>query len=205
MINACAYCYQQPLALTGSGDRTIKIWDANNGAQRGKMSCSSGIYSLDIAQSDSVAVSGHRDGTLRFWNIRDNQLIHEIRGVHDDLISSVCYLPMDNGNKVVTSSRDHTIKVIDIRTLKVLNTYENENYYNSNDTSQIGVSPSGRYIALGSKNGKLIIMDILKDEGVVENIFDKQHHSCAIVSVDWSRRTSRIASVDTKGNLLVWN
>lgn len=119
------------------------------------------------------------------------------------MISSAVYLPMDNGNKVVTSSRDHTIKVIDIRMYKVLNTYENENYYNSNDTSQIGVSPSGRYLALGSKNGKLIIMDILKDEGVVDNIFDK--HSCAIVSVDWSRRTSCIASVDTKGNLLVWN
>lgn len=71
-INSCAFCYSQPLAITGSGDRTLKVWDANNGSQKGKMGCASGIYSIDIAMSDSVVASGHRDGALRFWSIRDN-------------------------------------------------------------------------------------------------------------------------------------
>ena len=123
------------------------------------MGCASGIYSLDIAMSDSVAASGHRDGSLRFWSIRDNTLIHEIKKVHDDLVSSVNYLPCD-GNTIVSSSRDHTVKIVDIRMLKVLSSFENEEYYNTTDTSQIGVSPMGQYLALGSKNGKLVILDI---------------------------------------------
>lgn len=202
-INACAFCYSQPLALTASSDRTIKVWDANSGSQKGKMGCSSGIYSLDIAMSDSIAGSGHRDGSLRFWSIRDNTLIHEVKGVHDDVVSSINYMPYDS-NTVVTSSRDHTVKLVDVRMLKVVKTYEHENYYNTSDTSQIGVSPAGRYLALGSKNGKLIVID-LQREGAVEDSFDKQHQGCPIVSVDWSRRTSRLASVDQKGNIFVWS
>lgn len=71
-INACVFCFSQSLALTGSGDRTIKVWDASLGQQKGKMSCASGIFSLDIALSDSVVASGHRDGGVRFWSIRDH-------------------------------------------------------------------------------------------------------------------------------------
>ena len=63
----------------------------------------------------------------------------------------------------------------------------------------------GRWVALGSKNGKLIIMDIEKRSGEVEEIFDKPHAGHQIVSVDWSRRTSKVASVDNKGNLVVWS
>ena len=124
--------------------------------------------------SDSVAASGHRDGSVKFWSIRDHTLLHEVKNVHDDVVSSVNYMPYD-GNTLITSSKDHTVKLVDIRMLKVLQTYENEHYYNTSDTSQIGVSPAGRYLALGSKNGKLSIMDIQKDKGTggVEDIFVK--------------------------------
>jgi WD40 repeat protein len=59
------------------------------------MSCTSGIFSLDISMSDSIVASGHRDGALRFWNIKDSKLVHEIKNVHDDLVSSISYMPND--------------------------------------------------------------------------------------------------------------
>ena len=156
--------------------------------------------------SDSVAATGHRDGGVRLWSIRDSKLIQEIRGVHDSLVSSCQYNPGD-GNQLITSSRDQTVKLIDLRNYKVLATYENDQYYTTQDTSQIGVSPLGRWVALGSKNGKLIIMDIEKDgrAGVLEDTFEGQHAGHQIVSVDWSRRTSKVATVDNKGDLVVWS
>ena len=95
-INACSFCFSHPYALTGSSDRTIKIWDYSTGREHGRLACTSGVYCLDIAISDSICVSGHRDGHLRLWNIRDNIMIKEIKGLHDDLISSVNYLPNEN-------------------------------------------------------------------------------------------------------------
>ena len=206
MINACSFCFSQPLALTAGSDRMIKIWDINTAVSKGKMGCSSGAYCMDVAMSDSVVASGHRDGAVRLWNIRDSKMIHEIRAVHDSLVSSCQYFPGD-GNKLITASRDQTVKMIDLRMLKVVASYESESYYTTSDTSQIGISPMGRWVALGSKNGKLIIMDIEKDgkAGVVEDVFEKHHAGHQIVSVDWSRRTSKVASVDNKGNLVVWS
>ena len=201
-INACMFCYSQPLAVTCSSDRMIKVWDSTTGVNKGKMGCASGAYSMDIAMSDSVAVTGHRDGSLKFWGIRDSKLMHEVKKVHDDLISSVNYMPNDS-NMIVTASRDHTVRVVDVRMFKVTQTLENDDYYSTSDTSQIGLSPSGRYAALGSQNGKLIIMDI--ENQSVEETFGKEHWGNQIVSVDWSKRTSKLATIDNKGMLLIWS
>lgn len=149
-----------------------------------------------------MVASGHKDGSLKLWSIKDSSLLYEIKKVHDDLISSVAYMPND-GNLLVTSSKDDTVKIVDIRMHKVLHTFENEYYYNTSDTSRIGISPAGRYLALGSKNGGLIIIDTEKQGEVVDHF--KKEHSAAIVTVDWAGRTSKIASVDQKGNLVIWS
>jgi autophagy-related protein 16-1 len=112
----------------------IKVWDVNTAVNKGKMGCSSGVYGLDVAMTDSVVATGHRDGAVRLWSIRDSKLMHEIKGVHDSIVSSCQYVPGD-GNHIVTSSRDQTIKLIDLRMFKVLATYENEFYYTTYDTS----------------------------------------------------------------------
>ena len=105
MINACSFCYSQPLALTAGSDRMIKVWDTNTGNSKGKMGCASGVYSLDVAMTDSVVASGHRDGSVKLWSIRDSKMLQEIKGVHDSVISSCQYVPGD-GNLLVTASRD---------------------------------------------------------------------------------------------------
>lgn len=68
-------------------------------------------------------------------------MMQEVKSVHDELISSCQYMPGD-GNLVVTSSRDQTVKVVDVRMFKVTQTLENENWSGSyGDNSLIGVSP----------------------------------------------------------------
>ena len=165
------------------------------------MGCASGIFSLDIAMSDSVTVSGHRDGSLKFWSIRDSRMLHEMKNIHDSSISSVQYLPGD-GNYVITSSRDQTVKLVDVRMFKVAQTYENELWSCYCETSAVGISPRGKYLALPSRTGKMIVLN--RDNNTVEDVFDKEHKSNAIVSVDWSSRTSKVASIDTKGNVILW-
>ncbi len=76
------------MALTAGSDRMIKVWDVNSAANKGKMSCSSGVFCMDVAMSDSVVATGHRDGAVRLWSIRDSKLMHEIKGVHDNIVSS---------------------------------------------------------------------------------------------------------------------
>lgn len=60
------------------------------------MISTSGVNTIDISISDSVAASGHRDGSIRLWGIRDYKLIKEIKDIHDDSITSLKYLPDGN-------------------------------------------------------------------------------------------------------------
>jgi autophagy-related protein 16 len=68
---------------------------------------------LDNLIADSELVSGHLDGSLKFWCTKNEEKIHEMKDVHGDAITSVKLT--EDGNYVLTNSRDHTIKYIDIR------------------------------------------------------------------------------------------
>ena len=84
-----------------------------------------------------------------------------------------------------------------------MKSYECDDYINSNETNQIGVSPTGKFAALGSKNGQLIILNL--NDGEIEEIFDREH-TTSIVACDWSRRYgSKVATVDSMGYLFIWD
>lgn len=53
----------------------------------------------------------------------------------------MAYLP--DGAQILTNSRDNTLKLIDLRTLKCVTTFENENYINSCNTNSVSISPGG--------------------------------------------------------------
>lgn len=164
------------------------------------MACASSIFDLDISLSDSTVASAHRDGSVKFWSIRDHSLQREMKNLHDDTVTCVRYLP--DTNQVITNSRDNTLKIIDTRMFEVVRTIENENYTNSTDTNHIGVSPTGRYVAVGSRNGSLLVIETYS--GDVEEIFKKEH-TTAIVSCAWAKRGGgRVATIDNIGNLFLW-
>ena len=164
------------------------------------MSCASAVFDIDVSISDSTIVSAHRDGSIRFWSIRDHSMQREMKKLHDDSVTSAKYLR--DSNQVITMSRDYSIKIIDTRMFEVVRTIESDNFTNSADTNHLGVSPTGRFAAVGSKNGSLIIVDIYSGE--VEEVFEKEH-TTSIVSCDWAKRGGgKVATIDNIGNLFLW-
>jgi WD40 repeat protein len=64
------------------------------------------------------------------------------------------------------------------------------------------LSPNGKYAAAGSRNGKLVIFDLIK--GTVEEIFGNEH-TTRIAGCSWSKRGgSRVATIDSLGSLFIW-
>jgi len=187
--------------ITGSHDRTIKLWDLTKGYCTRTIFCFSSLNDLCLAPDGTLLVSGHIDHHLRFWDSKNGEVVHLMDGIHDNQITSVSLSP--DGSKVLTNSRDNTLKLVDIRTHEVIVTMKDENYRNGLNWTRACLSPDSRYAAAGSMDGSIIIWNTLN--GKTEKTISKAHES-AISACAWNTMGAQFASAGEKDKtLILWD
>ncbi len=65
------------------------MWDLARGFCQRSLVCHSSVNSVRVSLDGSLAVSGHFDGTLRFWDLRSARVANEVAGLHTQQITSV--------------------------------------------------------------------------------------------------------------------
>jgi autophagy-related protein 16 len=187
--------------ITGSHDRTIKLWDLTKGYCTRTIFCFSSLNDLCLAPDGTLLVSGHIDHHLRFWDSKNGDVVHDMEGLHDNSITSVTL--STDGTKVLTNSRDNTLKLVDIRTHEVIVTMKNENYRNGLSWTRACLSPDGRYAAAGSMDGTLVVWNTLN--GKTEKTISKAHES-AISACAWNPLGAQFASAGEKDKtVILWD
>ncbi|CAG8474153.1 5890_t:CDS:10 [Paraglomus brasilianum] len=185
--------------ITGSHDRTIKVWDLQKGY------CIRTIFSFsscnDVVLLDddgSTLASGHLDNNLRFWDVRSGKDIKEMTGIHLGQITSVSVSP--DGSKVLTSSRDNTLKIVDLRSYEVVQTLHAEGYKNGANWSRACFSPDGQFVAAGSIDGTIYYWNTTKSK--LEKT--AKEHNAAICGVSWSPQGTHLFSADKERTVCIW-
>ncbi|KAI9203824.1 WD40-repeat-containing domain protein [Polychytrium aggregatum] len=117
-------------AVTGSQDRTIKVWDLSTIADDhiAKLKTlytfqahEKDINSIAIAPNDKVFATGSQDKTAKIWSVSDGSLLGVCKG-HKRGVWCVEFSPVDQ--VLATSSGDKTIKLWSIRDFTCLKTLE---------------------------------------------------------------------------------
>uniref|UniRef100_A0A665VQX0 Autophagy-related protein 16-1-like n=1 Tax=Echeneis naucrates TaxID=173247 RepID=A0A665VQX0_ECHNA len=166
--------------VSGSYDRTLKLWDL-----RSKV-CMKTVFAgsscNDIVCTEQCVMSGHFDKKVRFWDIRAESIVREL-----ELLGRVTSLDLNHDRtELLTCSRDDLIKIIDLRSSSVRQTF----------------SPDGCYVAGGSADGALYIWNVLT--GKVDRTLDRNHNS-AINSVSWSPSGAYVVSVEKGSKAILWS
>ena len=65
------------------------MWDLSRGFQVNTFLQPSSVNAVRLTMDGTMAVSGHFDGTLRFWDLRSAKLANEVTGLHTQQITSV--------------------------------------------------------------------------------------------------------------------
>ena len=94
--------------MSGSFDRTLKIWNAADGTLLKTLSGHARYVQCVAALGDDRVVSGSCDGTARVWDCDSGECVHILRG-HSALVT--CMSVLSNEQTLVTGSFDHTLEV----------------------------------------------------------------------------------------------
>jgi len=154
-IQSISYSPDGTHVVTGSSDRTIRIWDAETGAEVGSPlkghtdSVWSVAYSPDgrriISGSGSIFGVGSTDNTIRIWDAETGAEVGSPLKGHTDSVLSVAYSP--DGRRIVSGSYDRTIRIWDAETGTEVGSPLKGH---TDSVRSVAYSPDGRRIISGS-------------------------------------------------------
>ncbi|MEV7326787.1 hypothetical protein AB0N27_01515, partial [Micromonospora sp. NPDC093244] len=102
--------------VSGSSDRTVRVWDADTGSLLAELTGHGGGVSAVAAwpgpDGQQRIVSGSSDGTVRIWD-PDTGTQLAVLSAHTAEVSSLVVLPGPNGRHRVVSAGDETVRVWD--------------------------------------------------------------------------------------------
>ncbi|XP_031567155.1 probable E3 ubiquitin ligase complex SCF subunit sconB [Actinia tenebrosa] len=138
--------------ITGSSDRTIRVWDVRSGRSIRKLKGHKG--GVRCLQFDSKKIlSGSWDMTIMVWDIVKFECLRVLYG-HKGCVSCLKF----DEHHIVSGSHDHTIRVWDI------NTWECIKVINAHDGVVMCLEFEGQYVLSGSLDKTLKLWDVETEE-----------------------------------------
>jgi len=144
-------------ALTGSWDRTLRLWDLNSGkTTRRFIGHTKDVLSVAFSADNRQIVSGSRDKKIHLWNTLGQMKYAITEDGHKEWVSCVRFSPNLQNPLIVSAGWDNLVKVWNLTQCKLrTNLVGHTGYVNT-----VTVSPDGSLCASGGKDGKAMLWDL---------------------------------------------
>ena len=204
-VLSAAYSPDGARIVTGSADKTARIWDARTGIQLAVLSGQSDrVFAAAFSPDGNRIITGSLDRTARIWDARTGVQLAVLSG-HANRVASAVYSP--DGTHVLTASWDRTAQVWDAHTgarLVQLKGHADVLY-------SAAYSPDGKHIVTASQDKTARIWDVATGAVVRVLAGHGDYVACAAYSPDGARivtasadRTARTWDADTGAPLAVF-
>ena len=182
----------------GSADKTVRVWDANSGAEvlpalRGHLD---DVRSVAFSPEGKYIASGSEDKTVRLWDTSLGiEVLPEMRG-HDGCVQSVAFSP--DGTRIVSGSTDFTAYVWNL-----IPKAEPPLIFLGHDgrVNSVAFSPNGTCIASGSDDTTIRVWDATSGGEVVPAFW----HEGEVTSLAFSPDGRYIVSGSFDTAIRIWN
>ncbi|KAL5717924.1 hypothetical protein ACHQM5_010874 [Ranunculus cassubicifolius] len=185
------------LVVSAAYDRTIKVWDLEQGYCIVTIITYSICNSLCFSMDGETICSGHVDGNLRLWSAKSGKMLSQV-AAHSHPITSICL--SQSGNIVLTSGKENLHNLFDMRSLEVCGSLKANGKGIAPNWSRSCVSADENYIAAGSSDGSVHIWSRLRKE-IVSTLREER---APILSCSWSGLGKPLASASKNGTICIW-
>ena len=194
-VNSVALSADGKLVASGSGDKTIKIWDTATGACEQTLEghgdwVTSVVFSLD----GKLVASGSDDDTIKIWDTATGACEQTLKG-HGDWVTSVVFAA--DGKLVASGSHDRTIKIWDTATGACEQTLKGHGHW----VTSVVFSADGKLVASGSDDETIKIWDTAT--GACEQTL--KGHDDSVTSVVFSADGKLVASSSYDSTIKLWD
>ncbi|XP_054651247.1 protein Atg16l2-like isoform X1 [Dunckerocampus dactyliophorus] len=194
-VTAARFSLQQ--VVTGSADRTIRLWDLQRAACVQLVEVSS--FCSDVVCSENLTISGHFDHKIRFWDTRLASCVHELEAQ-----GKVTSLDLSaDRRQLLSCCRDDGLQLLDVRRWSSQSAaFRAEGFKCGSDSTKVAISPDAGFVAAGSADGAVYVWNV--SSGNLETRLEDKH-SASISAVCWSMSGEYVVSVDKRGRAVLWS
>ncbi len=180
--------------VSGSADKTIKVWNLDTGQLRRTLfGHSDTVRSVTFSPNGQLLVSGSGDKTIKLWNVQTGELVRTLTG-HSGPVWSVVI--SGDGQTIFSGSEDNTIKIW-LSTGKLVRTLTGH----SNQVFSVALSSDGHTLASGSGDNTIKIWNVQTGK-LLRSLTG---HSNAVRSVAFSPDAEKLASSSWDKTIKVWH
>ena len=200
-VKAVAFTPDGQYVLTGSRDKTIKLWELSTGRElRTYLGHRSTVNDLVVLPGGKHFISSSADKTAKMWAIETGKLLKTFAG-HTDYLTSVAVSA--DGQYLLTAGFDWEAILWDIKSGQVLQRFKTRPDKGIGYGIDAEFSPDGRQVAFGSDNRSVFIHDRETAEERAELKPPKGYCGGCGTFVEYIG--DKILSASNKGDLKLWD
>jgi WD40 repeat protein len=195
-VTAIAFCpsFDVPMFVTGSNDRTVRIWNSDTYKTEHTLNAGCGVLAVAISKDGKMVFSGGDDNLIRVWDAETGKLQHTLKG-HDGMVVS---LAATRDGKLVSGGRDKTIRVWDLSDLQAKPRIIPRNL---GDSDTLALSKDGKQIATAGLNNTIRIFETANGKEVLAG----DGPQAGLDGVVLSRDGKNLAAVTAAGAVYLWD
>jgi len=206
-VNAVAFSPNGQTLVSGSTDRSVKLWDTSGGQLLRTLPSGSGgvVTSVAFTPNGKRIVADTVEGSVNVWDSNSSQLLLSARadmsGAWNKVpsVSSIAISP--DSTRVAVGSGDWSVILRSLETGEQLVPFRGRNSEHDDVVTSVAFFPNGKVIASASRDGTVKIWDA--DTGLIQRTLID--HAGPVLSVAVSPDGKRLAAAGFGSTIVTWS
>ncbi|GAB4119266.1 MAG: hypothetical protein OHK0050_26970 [Roseiflexaceae bacterium] len=180
--------------VTCSGDNTLRVWELIPGAQEQLLELGGTVSSVNLLPDATHALATLDSGVVHVLDLQQNLIVGSLIG-HTDLVYQSAISA--DGQVVVTSSRDRTIRIWDLAARREIRALRGH----TDRVTTVALSPNRWMVASGSFDRSIRIWDLIS----ATEVYSLTGHTRAVQSVAFSPDGTLLVSGSRDKTIRIWD